>query len=108
MRGAAILTGVQNGVGSLEAELHIVRVQNGHTRAVGESFAAQHFNVSVGNQRHQGTAKGRCRNGTNSMRSAAFHDWMPHQKGSKVAGHADGAHAGPTASVGNGKGLVQI
>ena len=42
------------------------------------------------------------------MRSAAFHDGMTHQKGSKVAGHADRAYSGTTASVGNGKGLVQV
>lgn len=47
MRGAAVFTRVQNGVRSLEAELHVVRIQNGHLRAVGQAFAAEHLDVSV-------------------------------------------------------------
>jgi hypothetical protein len=60
---ASFRAGVEDFIDVFQAGHHIVGIEDGIFRSIGQSLGSQHFDISVGNGQEERVTIGSCRNG---------------------------------------------
>mmetsp|Transcript_89327 Transcript_89327/g.277795 ORF Transcript_89327/g.277795 Transcript_89327/m.277795 type:complete len:344 (-) Transcript_89327:1377-2408(-) len=88
--------------------LHVVRVQDGIPRGVGDAPHAEHCAEHPGDARDAGLAPGRGGDGAKVAARGGADDGVVRQVRRQVRAHADGAEAGAAAAVRDAEGLMEV